>query len=89
MTEQTTTEQPTDKPAFVPVVARQIRILAAAEGITMTALGEAVGLRHPTFAKRMAGDVAWSLGDLIAVARYFRVPLSTITPDTLTEENES
>lgn len=84
MTEQTTTE----KPDYVAVVARQIRVCAAVEGITMTALGEAIGLRHPTFAKRMAGDVAWSLADLLAVARYFRVPLSAITPDTLTDLTE-
>lgn len=85
MTDQTT-ETTTDKPAYVAVVARNIRVLAAAENISVTALGEGIGMRHPTLAKRMAGDVGWSLADLLAVARYFRVPLSTITPDTLTED---
>lgn len=85
MTEQTT-EEPTDRAPFVAVVARNIRVLAAAEGITITALGEQINLRHPALSKRMAGDVQWTLTDLLAVARYFRVPLSTITPDTLTED---
>jgi len=85
MTEQTA-EETTDRAPFVAVVARNIRVLAAAEGITITALGEQINLRHPALSKRMAGDVQWTLTDLLAVARYFRVPLSIITPDTLTED---
>lgn len=89
MTDQPTTERPEQAdqpPVFVDVVARQIRILAARDGLSLTAVGEAVGLRHPALSKRMSGDVGWSLTDLLALARYFRVPLSTITPDSLTED---
>jgi hypothetical protein len=89
MTDQPTTEateRPDQTPEFVEVVARQIRILAARDNVSLSAVGESVGLRHPALSKRMAGDVGWSLTDLLALARYFRVPLSTITPDTLTED---
>lgn len=89
MTDQPTTEateRPDQPPAFVAEVAKQIRILAARDALSLTEVGAAVNLRHPALSKRMSGDVAWSLTDLLALARYFRVPLSTITPDSLTED---
>ncbi len=81
------TDQPTTlPPAYIEVVARQIRVLAARDALSLTEVGAAVNLRHPALSKRMSGDVAWSLTDLLALARYFRVPLSTIAPDSLTED---
>lgn len=77
---------PTDRPVFVEVVAAQIRVLIAREDTTRSAVAEAVGIGQPGFSRRMAGEVAWSLSDLLAVAKHFRVPLSTIIPDTLTED---
>lgn len=85
MTEQTGTA-PTDRPVFVERVASNIRVLIARDDTTRAAVAEAVGIGQPGFSRRMSGEVAWSLTDLLALARYFRVPLSTITPDSLTED---
>lgn len=89
MTEQPPTEQTeTERPVFVEVVARNIRIQAAAKGIPNLAdVSEAaLGLKHPALSKRMSGSIDWKLSELLDVARYFDVPLSVIAPDSLTED---
>ena len=80
-----TVEQAEQHP-IVAEVAKNIRMLAARDDISLTALGEAIGLKQPALSKRMNGTVTWSLTDLLAVARYFRVQMSTIAPDSLTNE---
>lgn len=72
-------------PDHVPVVARQIRLLMADRDMTLTRLAAELGMGQPSLTKRMDGEIAWTLTVLIAIADYFNVPLSTITPDTLTE----
>lgn len=86
MTEQTDLQAPADVAPFVTAVAKNIRIEAARDDVSMTELAAAVGLGQPALSRRMNGAVAWTLGDLLAVAKYFRVPLSTIAPDSLTED---
>lgn len=73
-------------PKFVEVVAKQIRVEAAAAGVNQATIATAVGIGQPGFSRRMNGDIGWAFAELLAVARYFRVPLSTITPDSLTED---
>jgi transcriptional regulator with XRE-family HTH domain len=86
MTEQTELQAPDDVPPFVTAVAKNIRVEAARHGVSLTELAVAIGLRQPALSRRMSGEVTWSLGEVLAVARHFSVPLSTITPDTLTED---
>jgi hypothetical protein len=77
------TEPAVEHPSFVDVVARNIRVETARKGVTLTAVADAIGLGQPALAKRMGGQVAWSLADVLAVARYFEVPITNITPDSL------
>ncbi len=35
--------------------------------------------------RRLDGDLPWNVLELVAVARFLQVPLSTLIPDTLTE----
>jgi transcriptional regulator with XRE-family HTH domain len=84
MTEQADLQAPADVPPFVTTVAKNIRRAALDDDVSMTELAAAVGLGQPALSRRLNGSVAWTLGDLIAVARYFRVPLSRLAPDSLT-----
>jgi transcriptional regulator with XRE-family HTH domain len=79
-------EPPADVPLFVTAVAKNIRVEAARDDVSLTELAAAVGLGQPALSRRMNGTVAWTLSDLVAVARYFRVPLSTLAPDSLVED---
>jgi hypothetical protein len=72
--------------SFVQVVARNIRVEAARRHVSLTTVATAIDLGQPALSRRMGGTVEWSLAEVLAVARYFGVPLSTIAPDSLTND---
>jgi transcriptional regulator with XRE-family HTH domain len=73
--------EPTLASPFAEHVARRIKILMATTGVYQSTVAEAVGMSLDQFSRRMSGRTEWSLADVLAVARYFEVPLSDIAPD--------
>jgi hypothetical protein len=73
-------------PEFVRTVARNIRSQAALKAVTQADIAGEMKLSADAFSQRMTGKTKWTLSDLLAVAKFFGVPLSTIAPDSLTED---
>ena len=61
------------------------RAAAGDPALSLAKLAEMVALKPDALSRRMSGVNDWSLGELLAVARVFGVPLSTITPDSLSD----
>lgn len=71
---------------FAATVAKQIRIQLATADRTAAELATELDMHPNTMSRRMLGHSDWSLTELLAVAKFFRVPLSTIAPDSLLDE---
>lgn len=54
---------------------RQRRVRA---GITGTAMASIMGLHVPTYYKKEAGQIKWSLDEAKFLADYFKEPLDTL-----------
>lgn len=64
--------------ALLATVGGRIRDLRMARELTQQTLGDAVGINHATLSMYERGVREPSLDALIALARYFDVPLSDI-----------
>lgn len=56
-------------------VGRRIHMLMWDRGVTQTKFGLALGIDQSNIAKKLRGKAGWSLGEIVATARYFDVPI--------------
>ncbi len=68
--EQTTTER----------VAGQVRAILAQRRLTRRWLSDQVGMPLATIQRRLNGDVAFTVSELIVVARVLNIPVAALLP---------
>lgn len=62
-------------------VAANVRAELARQRITQTQLAAALRIAQSAVSRRLLGSVAFSLGELIEVARFLKVPVRTLLPE--------
>lgn len=71
------------------IIAGNIRALMGRHKTSQDTLArEALGKKQPAISKRLSGEVAFDVDDLLAIARYYNVEVTALL-DGISEQGES
>ncbi|WP_341935524.1 helix-turn-helix domain-containing protein [Microbacterium sp. LWO14-1.2] len=48
--------------------------------VTQSALGEVLGITQPAMGKKLYGQRSWTIDEVLAVAKYFEMPVTELLP---------
>ncbi len=68
------------------VVVRNVKMILTARNLSQTSLASALGIKRASMSKKLKGEIAWSLEDLVKAAMFLETTPQKLMDDSLMRE---